>query len=176
MPKVIANIKDRILAEAEMQIRRHGYAATTVRSIAAGCGIAVGTVYNYFPSKEMLIASFVARDWYKSMETYQKIPPKNLRDALHGLYDLLCAFSEEHAALFTDSDAKKTFAAVFAARHLQLREQIAALLFPFCRTNENPSFFASFLAEALLTWSTAGTPFDTLYSVLGRLTDTPRKK
>ena len=31
----------------------------TVRSVAAGCGVAVGTVYNYFSSKDMLIAAFM---------------------------------------------------------------------------------------------------------------------
>ena len=35
----------------------------TASSVANGCGIGVGTVYNYFSSKDMLIASFMAEDW-----------------------------------------------------------------------------------------------------------------
>ena len=62
MPKIIENAWGLILDEAKKQIREQGYAATTVRSVAAKCKVAIGTVYNYFPSKEILISSFMADD------------------------------------------------------------------------------------------------------------------
>ena len=52
MPKIIENLKDRLIAEAEKQIAESGYGAVTIRSVAKACGVGVGTVYNYFPSSK----------------------------------------------------------------------------------------------------------------------------
>ena len=63
MPKIIENIREALLVEAKRQIAERGYQNTTIRSVAKECGVAVGTVYNYFKSKDMLIASFILEDW-----------------------------------------------------------------------------------------------------------------
>ena len=68
MPKIIENVREQLLCEAKRQIEKNGYAKTTVRSVALSCGIGVGTVYNYFKSKDMLIASFMAEDWLSCLE------------------------------------------------------------------------------------------------------------
>ena len=59
MPKIIENLREQLLEETKKQILDRGYANTTIRSVAKACGVGVGTVYNYFESKEMLVASFV---------------------------------------------------------------------------------------------------------------------
>ncbi len=48
------NRKTAILAAAETVFAAHGYAATTIDAVAAKAGIAKGSVYNYFQSKEAL--------------------------------------------------------------------------------------------------------------------------
>ena len=53
MPKIIINLEKRLLEEARQQIERNGYSGMTMRSVAQGCGIGVGTVYNYFASYTM---------------------------------------------------------------------------------------------------------------------------
>ena len=63
MPKIIDNLREQIQKEALEQILTNGYAKTTIRSVAAGCNIGVGTLYNYFKSKDELIASFMLEDW-----------------------------------------------------------------------------------------------------------------
>ena len=63
MPKIIINAREEILKEAKRQLLENGYSATTIRSVAKATGIATGTVYNYFPSKDMLLASFMMEDW-----------------------------------------------------------------------------------------------------------------
>lgn len=55
MPKIIENLESRLIEEAKKQIEESGYEAVTIRSVARACGVGVGTVYNYFPSKEVLI-------------------------------------------------------------------------------------------------------------------------
>ena len=170
MPKVIENVREQLLTEARKQISEQGYAPTTMRSIAKACGVAVGTIYNYFPSKEMLIATFVAEDWHRRMESLREEAPQSAEDILRKIYDTLRTFSAEHAALFADPEAKKAFSAIFSVRHPMLRDQLAALILPVCGEAENPAFLSSFLAEALLTWTMAGVPFDELFSLLGKLT------
>jgi AcrR family transcriptional regulator len=63
MPKIIDNLKEKILIEAKRQVFSCGYSETTIRSVAAECGIAAGTIYNYYPSKDYLIAAFILEDW-----------------------------------------------------------------------------------------------------------------
>ena len=50
MPKIIEGLRQRLLQEAERQLTEGGYSAMTIRSVAKACGVAVGTVYNYFYS------------------------------------------------------------------------------------------------------------------------------
>ena len=63
MPKIIENARDEIIAEAKRQLFENGYAKTTIRSVAGAIGIGMGTIYNYFSSKDMLISSFILEDW-----------------------------------------------------------------------------------------------------------------
>ena len=46
--------REAILAAAGAVFAAHGYAATTMDAVAAKAGIAKGSIYNYFPSKEAL--------------------------------------------------------------------------------------------------------------------------
>ena len=63
MPRIIENLKDRLIAETQKQIEENGYGALTIRSVAKACGVGIGTVYNYFQSKEELIAKHLLDDW-----------------------------------------------------------------------------------------------------------------
>lgn len=59
MPKVSAEhkeaVRDRLLEATRRCLTRKGYEGTTVRDIAAEAGVSIGTLYNYFASKEDLI-------------------------------------------------------------------------------------------------------------------------
>ncbi|SRR5579871_3113748 len=50
----------RILEAAEQLFASGGYEASTTRDIADAAGIANGTLFNYFPNKEAILASLVA--------------------------------------------------------------------------------------------------------------------
>src|SRR6476646_9626517 len=55
-------IAETILSAAEQVIGEKGVDAASTAAIAARAGVAVGTLYNYFPDRERLIASlFSAR-------------------------------------------------------------------------------------------------------------------
>ena len=167
MPKLIENVSQQLLAEARRQVAQQGYAKTTVRSVAGACGIAVGTVYNYFPSKEILIASFVAEDWRKALADIRKQGGETAESRLRAVYDGLLAFAEKHHDLFADPDAAKAVSGALLPRHLQLREQLAELIEPVAPSGDG--FTARFIAEALLTWTISNTPFERIYQELKKL-------
>ncbi len=49
----------RILEAAQEQFRTTGFEATTTRDIAKAAGIAAGTLFNYFPTKEAIVTTLV---------------------------------------------------------------------------------------------------------------------
>ncbi len=165
MPKIIENVREQLLCEAKRQIAERGYANTTIRSVAGECGLAVGTVYNYFKSKDMLIASFMAEDWHKCTEKIKNCPTNDKKTFLRCIYESLSDYSDKHKMLFDDADAAKVFASVFSVRHTQLRDQIAAFILPICEA-DNAEFVSDFAAESIICWTMAGVDFEELYNVI----------
>lgn len=168
MPKIIENVREQLLTVAKKQIEERGYANTTIRSVAGECGLAVGTVYNYFKSKDMLIATFVVEDWNSYLSEIRRSETKDPRKALKNIYNALIHFSEKHRSLFSDPEAAKVYSAVFSERHKTLRSQISQIIAPLC-PNESCDFTAEFVAESLLTWTVAGKDFDSIFKVLEKI-------
>ena len=165
MPKIIENVREQLLTEAKRQIMQNGYGKTTIRSVASACGLGVGTVYNYFKSKDMLIASFMVEDWQECLAKMEQKSTDNPEAFLQNSYLSLRAFVEDHAYLFRDEEAAKVFATALNERHQLLCDQLAALILPICN-HTNREFLAAFLSESLLTWTMAGKSFEEIYSVI----------
>lgn len=164
MPKIIKNVREQLLAEAKRQIAQNGYRETTIRSVASACGLGIGTVYNYFRSKDMLIASFMIEEWQECLLQMKQKSTSDTEAFLLNIYTSLRAYIESHASLFRDEDAARVFAVVFAERHKLLRDQIAEILVPIC-DHPNREFLAAYIAESLLTWTVAGRSFEDIYSI-----------
>lgn len=167
MPKIIENLKDRLIAEAEKQIEESGYGALTIRSVAKACGVGVGTVYNYFPSKEALIATHLLVDWKLCMDTITRTAESaaDPNPVLQCIYRQLVDFANRHQAVFQDEAAAAGFAGSFSQYHALLRSQLASPLRTFCDSD----FTAQFVAESLLTWSMAGKSFEEIYEIVKKL-------
>lgn len=168
MPKIIQNVRNQLLTEAKRQIAAFGYDKTTIRSVASACGVGVGTVYNYFPSKDALIASFLLVDWQTALANMRERVSNDLRISLFAVYDELKTFMALHAVLFTDKDASKSYSVAFPERHALLRSQIAEIIQPTCARsilNDKP-FLAEFVAESLLVWTLAKKDFDEIYQII----------
>ena len=164
MPKIIENLESRLIEEAKKQIEESGYGAMTIRSVAKACGVGVGTVYNYFSSKEELVATHLLEDWkqcitaIRAVSTYSDFP----RPVALCIYDQLISFANRHQAIFRDEAAAAGFAGSFGTYHALLRSQLSEPLRKFCSSD----FAADFLAEALITWTMAGRSFDEIYGML----------
>ena len=62
MNKVVTS-KDEILHRSQELIRERGLSVISIRSVAAACGVSVGSVYNYFDSKAELVSAAVESVW-----------------------------------------------------------------------------------------------------------------
>lgn len=167
MPKIIENLESRLIAEAKNQIEESGYSAMTIRSVAKACGVGVGTVYNYFSSKEELLATYLLSDWndcvaaINAVSQYSDSPIPVVRC----MFDQLLSFAQRHQAIFRDEAAASAFAGSFSHYHGLLRAQLAAPLQKYCSSD----FASEFIAESLLTWSMSGKSFDDIYGMIDKL-------
>jgi AcrR family transcriptional regulator len=167
MPKIIENLQSRLMEEVRRQIEEGGYSAMTIRSVAQKCGVGVGTVYNYYPSKDALLAAYLLSDWSQcvfainAVSTYSDTPTPVLKC----IYDQLCGFARRHAAIFRDDAAASAFAGSFSRYHGLLRSQLASPLRKFCESD----FMSEFIAEALLSWTMAGKDFQEIYGMIHKL-------
>lgn len=55
--------KEDILKTSRELIRRQGWSAVNIRSVAAACGVSVGAIYNYYDSKSALASATVESVW-----------------------------------------------------------------------------------------------------------------
>lgn len=173
MPKIIENIREKLLEEAKRQVSENGYSSMTIRSVATACGVGTGTVYNYFPSKDMLVANFMLEDWVICMQAIEQgiAAAGDEKEALHCMYQELLTYKEKYINLFTDENAEASYTASSAKRHHLLRVQLANPLVTWTvkQTKVDASFLAEFIAENMLTMTMAGKDFEQIAAVLLQL-------
>lgn len=167
MPKIIENLENKLIEEAKRQIQQVGYGTVTIRSIAKACGVGVGTVYNYFSSKDELLASYILSDWNTCISTIGEVNKyaSDPEPVARCIYEQLCAFAQRHAGVFRDAAASVAFSGSFSHYHAMLRAQLAEPMRKFCEDD----FTAQFIAEALLVWTMAGKGFDEIYGKIRKL-------
>jgi len=64
--KVIS--QEQVIEEARIIISEQGLESCTMRALANNLGVAVGTIYNYFPSQEELFQVLFVTSWKKTIE------------------------------------------------------------------------------------------------------------
>lgn len=61
----VVTSKEDILKTSRRLIQQQGWSAINIRSVAAACGVSVGSIYNYFDSKAALVCATVESVWYE---------------------------------------------------------------------------------------------------------------
>ena len=173
MPKIVKSLRARAIQEARRVLTAPEYTAFTMRGVAAACGVAAGTLYNYFPSKEYLIGCVVLEDWQAALEEMTALasgaPP--VQQGVERLYTAMCRFVEAHRYLtaFDIRGGKDGFD--YADRHILLRRQIEALL-ALLETSfgvEPDSGITVFLAESILSFSTKKYEYSQISAAFNKL-------
>ena len=59
----VVTSKEEILTASRELIQQKGWSAVNIRSVAAACGVSVGSIYNYYDSKSALVGATVESVW-----------------------------------------------------------------------------------------------------------------
>lgn len=59
----VVTSKEEILKASRALIQQKGWSAVNIRSVAAACGVSVGSIYNYYDSKAALMGATVESVW-----------------------------------------------------------------------------------------------------------------
>ncbi len=167
MARIIEHLEEKLIAEASRLILAEGYSALTIRAVANGCGVSVGTVYNYFPSKDDLLAALLLVQWNDRVQTFQsacKIAQEP-QEALRAIYDQMSRFGQEHQCVLGNPEVLASFTAPTNPYHLLIVQQFTQNLRRFCDSD----FTAEFIAHSLLFWTLQGKSFEEIYSILKKL-------
>lgn len=164
MPKKIENARELLLKEAKRLLREEGYGKLTMRSVANACGLGVGTAYNYFSSKDTLVASVMLEDWRRCLEKMKESELGGM-ERLAFVYADLGEFVVAYQALFSDQGAKASYNSSPVNFHKELRAQLAEVILPVCKEE----FLSEFLAESILRWIVEGISFETLQPIFHKL-------
>jgi len=181
MPKKIEHLREDILKAARRILCRQGYEALTMRMVAADCGIAVGTLYNYYPSKEMLAGSVMLEDWRKCLAEMKEHCDQaaTLKEGLDVLYQGIGRFAGRYRSAWQGYAFCGSQQIEYAKRHNLLIEQTAACLAPLsARTVKNaPAGLNLFLAENVLA-CVNGSPlsYPSFVKITETLTQTATKR
>lgn len=71
MPKLIPNVRERLASDLEVLLRKAPEKAS-IRALARRSGVAVGTIYNYFPDKESLVNAAFEKQWLDIVQRAEK--------------------------------------------------------------------------------------------------------
>ena len=79
-------VRQRLLEAAAAQFAHQGFDATNIDDIAVAAGVAKGTIYNYFESKEDLFGGVLAEGALRTVHRYSSLPHgTSTRSALRAL-------------------------------------------------------------------------------------------
>ena len=86
-----AATRETILRTARRLFAEKGYDATRTRDIAVAAGIAAGTLFNYFPTKEAVVACLAAEAVGEALAESNGAAPSSARTLEEDLFDLVAS-------------------------------------------------------------------------------------
>ena len=127
MPKIIENLKNTILDIASSELKEIGYSKLTIRSIAEKACIGVGTIYNYFPNKMILVANIIANDWKEYLDVYNNNSRNSntLEEGINYIYLLIKEFYFKYETIFNEISLDNIGKEEYSIRHKFFTNQIS---------------------------------------------------
>ncbi|PJF25028.1 MAG: hypothetical protein CUN53_14850 [Phototrophicales bacterium] len=121
-----------ILDVADRLFATQGYDAISTNHIAGAAGVAIGSLYHFFPDKETILQALVERygEGLRAVFPEDIAPPRTISDILTETLDRLMAFKARGAGLdwmLTGADSSG-HPAIFHALHGQIVAWVEALL------------------------------------------------
>lgn len=173
MPKIIPNLKETLIETAKFLLQNKGYGNFTIHQVAKECNIAMGTMYNYFPSKQVLIANVVLIDWNKTLKYMSRysLESSTLLEGIQIIYVELGKFIKNYEILFfsTSDDVINNFS--YFAQHKLLVEQISKVIkeLEIKHNSHQNDILTNFIAENIITYCTKRYDFILLVPIFSKI-------
>jgi AcrR family transcriptional regulator len=94
LARIIENPQQLILSKAKEILYNEGYMNLTMRNVSKACNIALGTIYNYYPTKKDLVIEMMTEYWHGYINKTQDIvnSDNTFYDKLKIIFDDLSIF------------------------------------------------------------------------------------
>lgn len=128
MSKRIENVRELILVKSEELLFEAGYKGFNMREIAKRCGIAVGTIFNYYESREILIATIMAKDWraYISEMSQKSNEAVDVQEGISAIYNGINSYSRKYETIWYGYPGN--IIGYLGTYHARLRQKIADII------------------------------------------------
>lgn len=132
MPKLIKNAKENIMYTAKQLLMKDGLSGLNMRAIASTVGVAAGTLYNYFPSKEHLVAAVMMEDWENALRKMEKKIPSatTASEGLEIVFDEIRAFADTYRTAWDSFRGPQDYRAIRQKYHKELIDQLSDQIRP----------------------------------------------
>ena len=129
MPKIIENIRETILEKGKEMLLEESYNDFNIRKLAKNCEIGLGTLYNYFNNKEVLVYHIFLSDWESTMKLADELKEKKLpiRKKLHMRYISLETFVSQYLRVFWEISVSSQTGCPHD-RYVELHKKIKGLI------------------------------------------------
>ena len=150
---VIVTSREEILKISRELVQRQGWSAVNMRSVAAACGVSIGSIYHYFDSKSELLSAIVESVWHEIFHVSENRPVfQDIQSCITWLYGQIAygcrhypGFFTLHALMFLEEDrSSRRLKMQQAWRHI--REELSAVLVRDKKIRSN-AFTGNFTAE-----------------------------
>ena len=144
MAKIIDNLYFNIQEVGKKILLEDGYKKMTLRLVANKCNIATGTVYNYFKSKDQLVATIMFKDW-KSMIDVTVPKLLNVDSSIDGL-KLVFNMIKDYTAIYQKAWLDYGGSLIGQdERHNILIKQLNDLIRPLFKDSDSINFISEVL-------------------------------
>ena len=179
MPKNLNNVREDILLVTRQLLKDTGYSSLSIRQIAAKCGVAAGTVYNYYSSKSEIIAEILNNEWNLMLRRIDQSTKASIKviDNLEIMFNELAYFMNNVHGFWIDSYPieKKTninICTIKEKKHF-LRNQLSEKIYSFADLkqtgNDEARNICQTVAVILIAYSNDNIAFSTLKPSLSAL-------
>lgn len=103
MPKIINNLREKLMVKGREILIFKGYNSLNIRDLVKECDIAIGTFYNYYKNKDEIVNAIIKADWEKiiaSTATKMKNQDLNFKEKMYIMYDGVNEFLKNYLDTF----------------------------------------------------------------------------
>jgi AcrR family transcriptional regulator len=163
----------RIVDAALAMMLQQEHSAIQMKAVSAAAGVALGTTYRYFPSKDQLLAEALAAWADRFPDVRSRLPGGRSVDQLKAVYRLVVRAFEPHPTVYGtltwleasgDPVVARTFARFAERTRTAFTDAIPRVSSP--RRENLVMVMSSVLDDQLRHWALGLTPIDAVYRSL----------